>query len=90
MTQNAVYALNNTTPVKITPDGIHSGLDVTIQNINVAGYVYVGAEGMTTSDFGYRILPNHAISFEVPPNDSLFLLGSTNLSAAVIKLNLEK
>lgn len=91
MASHSIVTLNNTQATRITPVGMHSGMDITIQNINAEGYVFVGAEGVTTSNFGYRIGPSHAISFELPEKDSLYLIADTNgLQAAIMKTNLEK
>jgi len=85
MSSHAVYSLSSTSATKITPNGIHSGLDISIQNVNNEGYVYVGAEGVTTSSYGHRLSPNSAISFELDGHDSLYLISSTNgLNAAVM------
>ena len=90
MTEHNIYTLSNTAATRITPLGSHSGYDITIQNNNASGYVYVGGEGVTTSSYGYRLLPNHAISFELPSKDPLFLISETNgLTASVIKIGLE-
>lgn len=89
-THHRLYELNNAVPVKITPDGKHSGMDITIQNVNTSGHVYVGGEGVTTTNYGYRVLPNHAISFELSGADDLYLIAdSADMYAAVIKLRLE-
>lgn len=65
-------------------------MDITIQNVNDSGYVYVGGEGVTTTNYGYRLLPNHAISFELPSTDQLYLIASAaDMQAAVIKIGLE-
>lgn len=91
MTLHAIYTLSDTSATRITPNQIHSGMDITIQNINATGFIYVGGEGVTSSNYGYRIMPNHAISFELPGHDALYLIASANsLQAAVIKINLEK
>ena len=90
MTAHSIVTLNDAIPTKISPNGTHSGLDITIQNINESGYVYVGGEGVNTSSYGYRISPSSAISFELPGYDSLFIVGSENgLQAAVITMGLE-
>ena len=90
MTQHALTAVSNTTPVRLTPMGSHSGLDVTIQNVNASGYIYIGGEGVTSTNYGYRISPNHAISFELPGSDSLYAIASTtSMSVAVISIGLE-
>lgn len=85
MANHAIVTLSSATATRITPNGVHSGLDITIQNINASGYVYVGGEGVTTSNYGFRILPNAAISFELDGTEALYLIGSTNgLSASVM------
>lgn len=90
MTTHSVITLSDTTATRISPSGTHSGLDITIQNINESGYVYVGGEGVTTSNYGYRISANSAISFELPGRDALYLVGSTNsIQAAIIIMGLE-
>jgi hypothetical protein len=88
-TTHALVALNSSTAVKLTPGGMHSGLDFTVQNANDSGYIYLGGEGVTTSNYGYRISPNQAISFELPSYDHLYAVASTSLNAAVISIGLE-
>jgi hypothetical protein len=66
-------------------------MDITIQNVNDSGYIYVGEEGVTSTSYGFRIMPNHSISFELPGYNELFLISSVNaMKAAVIKIGLEK
>lgn len=90
MTTHAIVTLSDTTPTQVSPNGTHSGVDITIQNINVSGYIYVGGAGVSTSSYGYRISPNSAISFELPGYDALFLIASeNNLEAAVMTTGLE-
>jgi hypothetical protein len=89
-TTHALVALNSSTAVKLTPASeVHSGLDFTVQNANDSGYIYVGGVGVTTSSYGFRLLPNHSISFELPPYDHLYAVASTNINAAVISIGLE-
>ena len=89
-TTHALVALNSSTAVKLTPTSeVHSGLDFTIQNANDLGYVYLGAADVSTTNYGFRLLPNHSISFELPPYDHLYAVASTSLNAAVISIGLE-
>lgn len=90
MTQHAIIAVSNTTATRLTPFGSHSGMDITIQNINASGYVYIGGEGVTTLNYGYRISANSAISFELPGGDSLYAIASdSGMSVATIQIGLE-
>jgi hypothetical protein len=89
MTTHVIVELNNETPILVSPNGTHSGRDITVQNINESGYVYVGGEGVSTTSYGYRIAPNTAVSFELPGRDAVYLIGSTTLNAAVLTMGLE-
>jgi hypothetical protein len=65
-------------------------MDITLQNINETAYVYVGAEGVTTANYGYRISPNNGIAFELAERDSLYAISDVNGSkVAVIQIGLE-
>jgi hypothetical protein len=65
-------------------------MDITIQNIDTTAIVYIGGEGVTSSNYGYRILPNHAWSIELSGIDSLYAISNTNESnVAVLKTSLE-
>ena len=89
-TAHSLVTLSNSSATRLTPLGAHGGLDVTIQNVNATGYIYVGGEGITSSNYGFRILPNHSISFELASNDALYALSSVNsMSAATIQISLE-
>tara|TARA_B110000977_G_scaffold76338_1_gene102998 strand:+ start:2172 stop:2450 length:279 start_codon:yes stop_codon:yes gene_type:complete len=75
---------------RITPNGSHSGMDITIQNVASSGNIYVGGEGVSTTDYGYKLMTNHAISFELPGSDALYLVADNEDSqAAIIQTGLE-
>jgi hypothetical protein len=90
MVKHELITLSNSTATRLTPNGIHSGLDITLQNVNSDGYIYVGGEDVSSSDYGYRISPNHAISFELPGQSALYAIASSSgLQVATLKTNLE-
>lgn len=91
MANHTLHTLSNTEATQLTPNGIHSGMDITIQNVNDAGHIYVGADSTVSStSYGYRLLPNHAISFELPGEDALFAIAENNgMALAKITTNLE-
>ena len=67
-----------------------SGRDITLQNVNSSGYIYIGASSVTSEDYGYRIAANTAISFELPAQDELFAVAQNNgMDLAVISITLE-
>lgn len=90
MTTHSTTTLTSSSATLVSPLGIHSGVDITIQNLDSEAYVYLGGEGVTTSDFGFRIAPATAVSFELPGKDALYAVSSVNGSqVAVLKTGLE-
>lgn len=90
MTTNKIVSLSTTTPVLLSPPNTHTGVDITVQNINAEGYVYLGGSNLNNGNYGFRIDPSHAFSIELGGKDSLYALGSTaGLTAAVLTTNLE-
>ncbi len=90
MTTHSLTTLSSSAATLLTPNGVHSGMDVTIQNVHASAYVYIGGEGVTSSSYGYRLNPGSAISFELPGKDALYAITGTNGSqVAVIKTNLD-
>jgi hypothetical protein len=90
MTTHALTTLSNSTAIRLTPNGLHSGMDITIQNVDDSAYVYIGGESVATTSYGYRIAPGHAISWELTGQDALYAISSVNNSkVAILKTNLE-
>jgi hypothetical protein len=91
MAIHKLVTLNNSTATRLSPNGIHSGTDITLQNVNDSGYIYVGVNtNVSSTDYGYRISPNSAISFELPGQDSIYAIASnSNIKVAVLMTNLE-
>lgn len=89
MTTHALVTLSNTTPTLLSPIGVHSGVNISVQNVSASGYIYLGGDNVTTSNYGYRISPNSAISFELDAHDSIYAVSQINaLSAATITTTL--
>jgi hypothetical protein len=65
-------------------------MDITIQNVHESAYVYVGGEGVTSSDYGFRIAPGSAFSIELPGQDALYAISNIDTSkVSVLKTGLE-
>ena len=87
----ALVTLSNVTPTRLTPNGKHSGIDITLQNVNDSGYIYIGGDNtISSTNYGFRIMPNHSISIELNGNDAIYAVSSVNsMSLAVLKARLE-
>ena len=88
---HSLLTLSNVTATKLTPNGKHSGMDITLQNVNNEGYIYVGgSDDISSTNYGFRIMPNHSFSIELNGKDAIYAIASTNgLSLAILKTNLE-
>jgi hypothetical protein len=87
-----LVTLSNTVATRISPLGnVHSGLDVTVQNINASGYVYLGgANTVSSANYGYRISPDNAFSLELSGYDHLYAVASANnFPVAILIASLE-
>ena len=65
------------TAYEIVPQLNGNGKDVTIQNNNTSASVLIGGPGVTTTNYGFKILPNAAISFELDGTDPIWAVSST-------------
>lgn len=90
-TYHELVTLSNATATELTPEGkIHSGLDLTVQNIDETATVYIGGEGVTASDYGFKLVPGVAFSVELNPRDELYAISDTDGStAALLRVLLE-
>lgn len=77
MTQHALVTLNDTA-TRLTPNGIHSGIDITIQNVDSSAYVYLGGPEVSISNYGYKLSPNTAWSIELPGQDAIYAVTDSN------------
>lgn len=64
--------------------------DITIQNNNASANIFIGGAGVTTSDFGFKLTPGVAISFELNGTDEIWAVSDTS-SATVntLRVSLE-
>ena len=74
---------------RLSPNGIHSGVDITIQNLDSIHPIYIGGQGVSSNDFGYKLAAGNAISFELPGNDSLYAYADNEVEVAVLSTGLE-
>lgn len=84
MSIHGIKTLSTSQATRLSPAGTHSGTDITIQNLHHEAYVYIGGPTVTSSDYGFRLTPGSAISFELPPKDSIYAVTDTNSSTVAV------
>lgn len=72
------------TAYEIIPALGGNGKDVTIQNNNASASILIGGPGVTTTDFGFKLVPGAAISFNLDPKENVWAVSST--SAATVNI----
>lgn len=89
-TRHNLYTLSNTTATLVSPAGVHSGVDITIQNLGT-GKCYIGGEGVTTSSYGFAIASESAFSVELDGQDHIYAISENDGDEiAVLMFGLEK
>ena len=90
-TYHEIVTLSDTTPVELTPEGkVHSGLDLTVQNLDEEAIVYLGAEDVSSTSYGFKLLPGAGFSIELNPRDELYAISDTDDSeVALLRVLLE-
>lgn len=72
------------TAYEIIPELGGNGKDITIQNNNASAAVFIGGVGVTTSDYGFKLVPGAAISFNLDPKENVWAVSAT--SAATVNI----
>lgn len=89
-THNLITLPTANTAVRLTPAGLHSGMDITIQNVNDTATLYLGGEGVTASNYGFKIDAGQAFSVELPGKDAIYAVSDeNNAEAATLSFGLE-
>jgi len=90
-TYHELVVLSDTTETELTPEGkVHSGLDLTVQNVHESAIVYLGGEGVTTENYGYKLEPGTGFSVELNPRDQFYAISDTDESeVALLRVLLE-
>jgi hypothetical protein len=89
-THNLAYLPDAESAVRITPNGQHSGMDITLQNVNSTATIYIGGEGVYSGNYGYKIDPGSAFSVELSGFDAIYAASSESGSyLATLMFSLE-
>jgi hypothetical protein len=90
-TYHELITLSNETETELTPEGkVHSGLDLTVQNVHATATVYIGGIGVTAENYGFKLEPKEAFSIELNPRDELYAISDTDgATVALLRALLE-
>lgn len=83
-TYHELVTLSNSTATELTPGARHSGLDLTVQNVDETAILYIGGAGVTAANYGFKLTPGAGFSIELNPNDRLYVISDTDASEAAL------
>ena len=86
-THNSYEVSDSATVITNATSGL--GHDVTIQN-NGSEVVYLGGEEVSSDDYGFKLIPNAAISFELDSQDKIYAYSPNGTIINVLTINLER
>lgn len=86
-THSLLYVYNASTLIVDSNPSV--GHDVTIQN-NGDQNLFIGGEGVNSEDFGFKLVPGAAISFELDSQDKIYAWCDTSTLVSILKVNLER
>ena len=90
MARHSLITLSNSEPTVVSTAGVHSGEDITIQNVDSEAVVYLGGSNVSSTNYGFVLNPGAAWSVELPARDNIFAISGTDGSkVAVLKVSLE-
>jgi hypothetical protein len=86
MANHSVKAVSST-PVLLSPVPAHSGADVIIQN-NSAVDIFIGADDVTTTSYGFKLAANAAISLRLSGRDTIYAVSDSATTVNVLTVGL--
>jgi hypothetical protein len=62
-------------------------LSISVQNTDASIVVYLGGTGVTSSSYGYKLLPGTVFTADISPNDELYAVAASGTpNVAIIKV----
>lgn len=77
MIRHEIRTISNITPTSVDiANIIPTAYTLIIQNINSDGYIYLGSNSVSSTNYGFRISPNQAFTIELPSSQHLYAIAS--------------
>jgi len=89
MIKHEVRSISNSTATSLDlPENIRSSYTLVVQNVNNSGYIYIGNEEVTTSNYGYKLFPGQGITIELPSRTTMYAISSNGgMSLAIMEIS---
>jgi hypothetical protein len=89
MIKHSLISISNTTPTLLDiSENIKSSFTLIIQNINTAGYLYLGSDSVSSLNYGFRVDVNQAFTIEMPSSQKMYAIASAaGMQAAIMEIH---
>jgi hypothetical protein len=75
-------------PLELTiQDAVEQPNSIAIQNTSETQYVYIGDSNVSSVNYGYLLAPSQTISMDLSPYQSVFAVGDSGATIAVLILD---
>ena len=89
MIRHNLVTMSTTTPTELSiEDKINGACTLVVENVDATAYVYLGNEGVTSSNYGFLLYPQQAFTIELRPSDKIYAIG--NSASIVACMSIER
>jgi hypothetical protein len=85
--RHKIQALNSTPVNLVIREAADARNSMSIQNVASTGFAYLGAAGVTSSDFGIKLFPGQIYTIELAPSDDIWAVGDSGVSVAIFNID---
>jgi hypothetical protein len=85
--RHKIQALNSTPVNLVVREVTDARNSMSIQNIANVGFAYLGAAGVSSSDFGIKLFPGQIYTIELASSDDLWAVGDSGVSVAIFNID---
>lgn len=79
MIKHALVSVSDTNPTLVDiSENIRSSFTLIVQNVSADGYVYLGSDSVSETNYGFRISPNQAFTIEMASSQRMYAIASTS------------
>lgn len=89
MVRHQVKQISSTVPTSLDiAETIRSSYTLVVQHIGSSGYIYIGNENVSISNFGYKLYPGQGMTIELPSRIIIYAIASTtNLPVSIMEID---
>jgi hypothetical protein len=82
-----IETLSDTTPIQLSIEDVcQMANTLVVQNVNDSGFIYLGTENVSTTNYGFKLYTDQAFTIELRPYDRLWAISSTSGMIAAVMI----